>query len=142
MAVLLTNHTNPTYAQEVEARWLYGPKNSLTIVMGMPDSQTIKWARIVTISRVEALKVHLRDQLEGKKVDDPAIPGIIRSTLQAEFHRTPMAQFEYLMNVAQPSGGWLFGLYLFDILVCIGLTYWAHAKDIFGDERRSVYNRW
>lgn len=133
VAVLLTNIADPTYAQAVEAQWLYGPKNSITIVMGVAGND-IAWVRVITFSRVELLKVRLRDQLQQMKLNDPNVMKVIRREIQNGFHRTAMADFEYLARTAKPKGWWLFGLYLFEIAVSIGLVYWTHTKDIFGDE--------
>lgn len=89
VTVLVTRVQDPTFAQAVEAKWLYGPKNSLTVVMGL-QGDTIAWARVVTFSKVEDLKVALRDALQGKTLSDD-IPGLVRQAVASQFHRTAMA---------------------------------------------------
>jgi len=133
VTVVLTNIADPTYAQALEAKWLYGPKNSLNIVMGVAGDD-IRWVRVVTFSRVEMLKVRLRDQLQQMKLSDPNVMRVIRSEVQKGFHRTAMAEFEYLARTAKPKGWWLFGLYVFEVLVSAGLVYVTRVYDIFGDE--------
>ena len=134
VTLLVTSVQDPTYAQAVEAQWLYGPKNSLNIVIGVLDG-SITWARVVTISKVEDLKIYLRDELQGKKFTDD-IPGIVRIAVKERFHRTAMAEYEYLARNATPSTGWLIGLYILGLLVAAGLSILMHRRDIFGEERR------
>ena len=100
------------------------------------DGQTIKWVRVVTISRVEDLKVHLRDNLQTLDLNDPKVLDVIRQGIVQEFHRTPMSEFAYLMDAAQPTGGTLALLVVIQLLVSIGLTVLMHKKDVFGEERQ------
>jgi hypothetical protein len=134
VTVVLTTVSDPTYAQALEAKWLYGPKNSLNIVMGI-NGDTIQWVRVITFSRVEMLKVRLRDQLQTLKLNDPKVLTIIRNEVRTGFKRTAMAEFEYLARTAKPKGWYLFALYFFEILVVGVLIYVTHQHDIFGDER-------
>jgi hypothetical protein len=135
VTVVLTTINDPTYAQALEAKWLYGPKNSITLVVGV-EGQAIKWVRVVTISRVEDLKIHLRDNLQTLDLSDPKVLDIIRQGIAQEFHRTPMSEFAYLMDAAQPTGGTLALLVIIQLLVSIGLTILMHKKDVFGEERQ------
>lgn len=140
VTILVTSHQDPAFAFAVEAAWLYGPKNSLNIVMGT-DGEKITWARVVTISDVEELKIELRDGLMGRSLRDPEIIPFIRGLVEKKFHRTPMEKYEYLASAASPEGWWLFFLYLFAFLVSGGLAYWVHVKDVFGDERWLLRNQ-
>lgn len=137
ITIALTAERDPSFAQALEAKWLYGPKNSLNIVMGI-QGDTISWVRVVTFSKVEMLKVRLRDQLQGLALNDPKVPAIIRNEIGGGFKRTHMADFEYLASTASPTGWILALLYVFEILLCAGLTFWMHRKDVFGDERRLI----
>lgn len=138
ITLLLTSIQDPTYAQAVEAKWLYGPKNSFTIVAGV-NQQTVTWVRVVTFSKVERLKVEVRDSLQGLSIDDPRFIATIREKVGSEFRRTKMADFEYLASTASPKGGYLALIILFELILSTGLAYWAHVKDIFGDERRRKF---
>ena len=102
--------------------------------MGVKDG-IFQWVRVVTISRAEDLKVALQDDLNGVKTTDwEKGLGIIRSNVSSKFHRTPMAEYEYLMSAATPSTGILIAMYILVTLLSCGLLYWAHEVDIFGDE--------
>lgn len=139
ITLVLTAEPDPSFAQALEAKWLYGPKNSLSIVMGL-QGDTIRWVRVVTFSKVEKLKMRLRDKLQGLSLADAQVPSVIRSEVQNGFKRTKMADFEYLASTASPEGWILALLFVFEVLVSIGLTYWMHVKDVFGDERQHVFN--
>lgn len=129
VTVLVTTIQDPTYAQAVEAKWLYGPKNSLNIILGVKDG-TITWARVVTFSKVESLKVYLRDELQGMRLSDD-IPGLVREVVATRFRRTAMADYEYLARAAKPSTGALIALYVVGVLLSVGLALWMHRKDVF-----------
>lgn len=134
ITVVLTTGKGPEFAYAVEAKWLYGPKNALIVVMGT-DRKIITWARVVTISNVEELAISLRDELPGRPLDDPDLIKFIGQQVEEKFQRKPMADYEYLASAARPRGWWLFGLYVLTLAISGGLTLFMHAKDVFGDER-------
>jgi hypothetical protein len=132
---LLTKHRDPNaYASAVEAAWLYGPKNALTVVIGT-DGTSITWARVVTLSRVELMKVELRDDLEGLALDDPKIFEVVKDQVVRHWARTAMSEFEYLAAHASPSTLGITLLYFLAFLLSGGLVMFMHGKDVFGDER-------
>jgi hypothetical protein len=133
--IVLTPKKDPEFARAIEAKWLYGPKNALTIVLGVPDGQNIEWARVVSLSEVNALKIDIRDELPGKSLNDAAILPFIENQVVTHFTRTPMSEYEYLATAARPTKGWTIFLYILNLLVIIGLSVWMHKEDIFGDER-------
>lgn len=140
VTVVLTSQQDPTFAQALEAKWVYGPKNSLNIVMGVKNS-VIQWVRVVTFSKVAALKVELRDKLQGLPLSDPTILPTIHDSVKARYKRTSMADFEYLAAAAHPRGWGLAILVILQLLVSIGVAYWAHTHDIFGDEAFHIRSR-
>lgn len=138
---LLTKHKDPdAYASAVETAWLFGPKNALTVVLGT-DGTKITWARFVTLSRVELMKVETRDALEGLELSDPQIFSILRDQITRHWKRTAMAEFEYLASHASPSPLGTFLLFLLAICLSGGLVAYFHRNDAFGDERYSTL-RW
>jgi hypothetical protein len=131
VVVLLTKETSPTYAQAVETKWLYGPKNAFTVVIGT-DGNKVRWARAVTISKVSDLKIKIRDELEGAELS--TVPGIVDALVGRHFNRTPMSDFEYLNKSTTLPTGWMIALYILAFLLSIGITITMHVKDVFGDE--------
>lgn len=115
--VIGTRSPDPAYADIIEEGWLYGKKNDVIFVLGAPDGDKIAWASVVTISRVEMLKVTARDELVGMHLTDPqGVLAVIRDLVMAHFQRTPMAEFEYLGAAAKPNTFVLVLLYFFAVL--------------------------
>lgn len=135
LVIYLTKSKDPVYADAVEQKWLYGPKNAVIVVLGVPFGTTkIEWARVVTISKVEELKIAVRDTLRGKDLLDPTILPFLKDVITQKFHRTPMAEFSYLASAAAPTGWNLFFHLLLEIAICIGVSWWVHREDVFGDQ--------
>lgn len=131
--VYLTASDNPEFAEAVEQKWVYGPKNALVVVLGIADG-SIAWARGVTFSKVEQLKIEIRDELPGRPLD-PAAIAELRRMAEEHWDRTPMADYEYLMSAASPSGWWLFLVYFVAVASSIAIAIYFHHEDVFGDER-------
>ena len=134
LLVIVTKLKDSAFAESVKAKWLYGAKNGVTVILGVPDGQEIAWARVVTLSDVEALKIEIRDELPGKRLSDPEILPFIRKEIETQFTRTPMAEYEYLASAVTPSFWMTVGLYLGNLVIIIGLAIWMHREDVFGDE--------
>ena len=95
--VVATRNLSPSYADMIEVEWLYGKKNDVIFVLGAPDGDTIEWAKVVTISNVEMLKLTARDEMPGMKLSDvEGTAGYIEGLVESRFERTPMAEYEYL----------------------------------------------
>jgi hypothetical protein len=137
VTVLLTRVQDPAYAQAVEAAWLYGPKNSMTLVLGI-SADVISWARVVSISRIEDLEIELRDTLRGKPLDDN-LPAYVGEAVRKKFRRTAMAEFEYLASAVKVPTGWLVVLYVLGIALSFGCSTLMHHHDVFGDGPVSRY---
>ena len=104
--LLFTTYADPDYALAVEAAWALGPKNGLTVIVGVaPDGVSFAWVRVVSMSKGEEIKVSLRDALLGKSLTDVSgVMSIIQREVNGKFKRTPMAEWEYLSAMATPSG--------------------------------------
>ncbi len=143
IVVIATKETDPHYAEFVEHEWLYGKKNDLIFVLGAPDGNTIEWARIVTISNVEMLKIRARDEMPGMKLTDAGETlGYIRALVEEDFTRTPMAEYEYLASAAKPTPFALGFLYFLAIVGSVVGSIFMIYNDVFREEVRSYYNRY
>jgi hypothetical protein len=141
VTMIVTDKTDPIWADALEAKWLYGPKNSVNIVIGVKDGK-FNWVRVVTLSRVEDLKIALRDGLQGLRTDEwEKGLGVIRNAISTKFVRTPMAEWEYLASAATPPTWVLVLLYVMAIGLSCGLIWWAHEQDIFGDKWKQRFKR-
>lgn len=134
VTMVFTKNDDPKFAEAVEHKWLYGPKNAAIIVTGINAENRIAWARVVTISRVEDFKIFLRDELVNTDITQPSDGlKIIRQAVIEKFKRTSMKEFEYLASAARPSDGVLALLYILTLIVSAGLIFWAHKNDIFSE---------
>lgn len=131
IVVLLTDARSPEYAQAVEGKWLYGPKNALTFVVSV-EGDTIRWARAVTFSKVEDLKVAAREELRGKPLS--VLPEVAPALVGMLWKRTPMSDYEYLEKSMTLSTGWMVFLYILAFFVSIAVSIVMHREDVFGDE--------
>jgi hypothetical protein len=139
VVILLTSVKSPTFAQAVESKWLYGPKNSFTVVIGT-DGNTVTWARGVSFSKVNDLKIGIRDELQGKQLSE--VPPIVKGLVSKHFKRTPMSDLEYLNKSTTPSTGWMWFLYIFAVFMSLGIGAMMHYHDVFGDERKLIRRRY
>ena len=130
VVLVLTSLKDPLYASAVEYKWTKGPKNAVTIVMGV-EGDRVMWSRVVTLSKVEVLKVELRDKLPGMSLSGSEILGTIRSEIQTQFHRTPMAEFEYLATDVRIPWWLTFLAYFFDFAIVTGLLFYMHNRRTF-----------
>jgi len=131
LVMVFTWRSDPAWADALKAEWLYGPKNALIVVAGVPDGETLSWVRVVTISRVPDLEVSLREGLTGRRLSDykPAL-AFLRREVEGRFQRTPMAEYEYLASAASPPWSWLIGLYVVTAALTSALAFVFHKKDV------------
>ena len=145
ITIIATTNQDPRWADALETKWLYGPKNSLNIVVGVKDG-VFTWVRVVTISKVELLKESLMSGLKEMKVSEwEKGLALIRKETQDKFTRTPNEEFRYLLSAATPPTWILIIMYIIVAILSIVLVLVAREKDIFGDEgltrRFNPFNR-
>jgi len=140
---VLVAEADQNYAAALKEHWLGGKKNDLVIIIGAPDGDNIKWVYVMSWSPVELLKVKLRDQIiklgSLNKMDE-----VIKqtyNTVNKEFVRKPMADFEYLKYQFSPAP-WILSLLmalglLFSVIVSIVFIY--HDPFSSGFRRRRGY---
>lgn len=130
--MVFTSSSDPEYADAVASKWLYGPKNAVIVVVGVPEGKsTFEWVRVVTLSESETLKIMLRDQLKGHSLD-AAKSGvaIIRKAVEEHHTRTPMEKWAYLESSATPSTWVLVLLYLLVAGGTAGLGVYFHRENV------------
>lgn len=143
IVVIATTESEPRYADHIEKEWLYGKKNDLIFVLGAPNGNDVKWARVVTISRVEMLKIKARDELPGLKLNEPEKTiDSVKMLVVNHFERTPMAEFEYLSSAAKPSRLSLFVLYFFAIVGSIIGSIFMAKNNFVVRRMRHGYGTW
>lgn len=140
--LFVTNVQDLDFADAVKAKWVYGPKNAMTVVFGIDESNTVTWVRVVSLSTISDLRTKLRNDLIGKSIVDVDFIPTIYKHVDREFDRTPMATYEYMKWSAMiPT--WL----MFLLLLGLGvgnffLAAYLEGKDIFNEEwNRPRYRR-
>lgn len=141
ITVVLTDWDDPESYRAVEAKWNYGPKNAVIVVIGAPDGRTVAWAGVVSISRVGELEVALRERLRGMSLAGDTVPDAIAQEVDAHFTRTPMSELRYLAGAASPGLLATILLYVLDVGVIVLLVWLAHRHDPFGDGPRRLVAR-
>ncbi len=131
VTLVATRRDDPRWADAVRRKWLYGPKNALIIVVGVPDEAHIAWVRAVSISEVEVISELLGQQLVGLRLDQhEAGLTAIRDVVRGEFQRTPMADFKAMASAAEPPWPWLLALHLVMALITGMLGHWVWKWDV------------
>lgn len=122
----------PTFAQGVIAAWQGGKKNDILVFIGtQANPKTVDWVEINSWSKNDFFNVELRDSLSDMEEIgiEPVMARILQITME-EFERRPMAEFEYLKDEVEPSGRFLVFMFVFTILISVGLTWLMHRIDL------------
>lgn len=128
--VLLTNQTDPMWADAVAAKWLGGKKNDVVVVLGTPEYPKVQWASVISWTDKELFKVQLRDDLArlpaaGRK----EVFDLLEQHTKASFERKPGKDFSYLASRIEPPG-WMLGvLFVVSVLVSVGTSLFLARND-------------
>lgn len=143
VVVVAVKTADPNYSYLLEEKWLGGKKNDLILLLGTPNPPNIEWAKIISWSRSEDLKVELRDDILeigslNRRDDILAAAG---THIKTQWVRRSMKDFEYLMVGMQPSPGWMIALFIIGLLLTCGLTIYFWTSDPFEDEIKDWYRK-
>lgn len=134
--LVLTNVANPEYADALSAAWLGGKKNDLIVVVGLPSGSEIAWVRVVSWTKVTAVKEGIeRRILKLGTFKGDEIARVIEGEVAERFVRRPMADFAYLKASIEPTPTALWVLFTIGLLLALGLQWFFWANDVFGEER-------
>lgn len=131
VVVVITNETQPNYANALEAHWLGGKKNDIIVVLGAPEFPKRSWARVVSWTDNQVFKVELRDallQLDEFHADE--VIELVAKHVQEGFVRKPMKDFEYLKDSVEPPVWLLIVLFLVSVVTSIGFTLYLVRNDV------------
>ena len=135
--LLITDAADSAYIHALEEAWLGGKKNDFVVVIGAPHHPKIDWVRAMSWTRVEELKIAVRDRLQevGTLDKRDEILAVIREEVGGKFVRRPMADFEYLNAEIRPPTWVLVLILLLGIATSVGLTILFYYHDPFGSTR-------
>jgi hypothetical protein len=133
MIVVVTAAADRGYIHALEEAWLGGKKNDLVLVVGAPEFPKISWAGVMSWTKVENLKLALRDSVEEMGTfESSKILNLLEYHVAEQFVRRPMADFEYLSSSIQPPFWLLVVLFILGLGASAGLGYWFWKEDPLG----------
>lgn len=135
IVVVLVRDMPQEWFYALEQHWIGGKNNAAVLVVGIDNAMTPKWSTVMAWTDNKLFGVQLRDAV----MDLPTItPETVLPVLEREvvrnYKRKPMSDFEYLASSIAPTPGqWAISMVI-GLLVCLGLTWFFHRHDVFGDE--------
>lgn len=132
--IIPVNTADQNYRYKVESDWIGGNKNDIVVFIGTTSYPEIDWVDVMTFASNkgnELFHVKLTSEiLEAKTMDRQKIIPIIEAKVLAHFDRPEMKQFEYLKEAIKPPQWAVFVIFLFQMILSIGLTYYFHRNDV------------
>jgi len=134
--VFVVTKESESFSHALQNAWLGGKKNDLIIIVGSTDGHTINWARVISWSHSELLKVEVRDALLeiGSLDKRDAIIAMLDEQIKRGFVRMNMEDYKYLMAGMEPSETVMWILLVVGILISTGLSYVFYTQDVFDEE--------
>lgn len=131
--VVAVGTEDSSFLQALEEVWLGGKKNDVVVILGVPKYPAIAWARVMSWTRAEELKISVPDSLEaiGSLEKRKEILGAVRSETERLFVRTSMKEFEYLLAGIQPPFWVFMVLSVIGVAASAGLTIYFYREDPF-----------
>jgi hypothetical protein len=144
VAVVLVDNVSREWFFALEEKWLGGKKNDVIVVIGLNAGGKADWVETMAWVTDPLFKVRLRDDImrpDVNTLDPKEVLPIIRKNVLDSYHRKPMADYEYLKSNIRPSATeWIVTL-LIGVLVAVGLSFFLHREDVFGETRRRMWQR-
>ncbi len=113
---IVTGIPDPNYRYAVENNWLGGKKNDVVIFIGTSDGNKIDWVDVMTWALNKGngiFRSELKDNISAVGVIDPVkLTTAIHDTVQKDYTRPHMKDFEYLKKEIVPPG-WVIWLCIF-----------------------------
>lgn len=136
--IIVVTKESESFSYALQNAWLGGKKNDLIVVIGSKDGHSIDWARVVSWSHSELLKVEVRDALLeiGSLDERDAIIAMLNEQVKKGFVRMNMEDYKYLMAGMEPSETVMWILLVVGLLISTGLSWLFYTQDIFNEEWR------
>lgn len=129
--VVVVNEGDQMYLEALREKWIGGKKNDLIVVVGTPNFPEIAWAGVVSWTRVEELKITIRDRImQLNTFNGEDILKILREEIEQKFVRTPMADFSYLAATIEPPTWAIIVLFILNIGTSVGLQWFFWNNEV------------
>jgi hypothetical protein len=108
---------------EQEAHWKRSNKNEFVICIGVSDANAVQWARVLSWTEVEGLKVDTASHLTGQsQLDLSELATWLYPQIEKRWVRMPFAKFSYL--TVEPPGWAIAITWILTAGLCFGLSWW------------------
>lgn len=98
IVTVITNQKE-SYGDALQAAWIGGKKNDVTVVIGTENYPEIKWVKVFSWSKNDIVNVAMRNELLASKVlDRQTTLNIVYRNIREHYIRRPMEEFKYLEN--------------------------------------------
>lgn len=137
--VLITKYPRDFFFA-LEEQWIGGKKNDAILVIGVDSDLRPIWTEVMAWTNNESFKVVLKDEvLNLPKIERESTLSVFEKNIVSLYERKPMQDFEYLKSSIVPTTAqWIVSI-LIGILIAVGLSWYFHMNDPFGD--RFYYRR-
>jgi len=132
--IIFVNIADQTYRYALEAAWLGGKKNDVTVIIGMTTPGKIDWVDTITFggnAGNSLMTVLMRDRIMAltdlgyKSVIDTAV-----GTVVEKFDRKPMKDFEYLKSSITPPDWCIYASLILGLILSIGCAIFFHRNEV------------
>lgn len=131
VSIILTKGLPAEYASAVNAKWLGGKKNDMTLIVGTSDGSKIEWVQVLAYSKSTSIKTYLRDAIkEHGIIDREFFMESIRSHMIRYYDRKSMDDFAYLIGTIEISETAFALIAIFSLIVSVGISYGMTRVDI------------
>jgi hypothetical protein len=128
--IVVTNETE-SFSYALQNAWLGGKKNDFIIVIGSKDGHMIEWARVISWSHSELLKVEVRDALIeiGNLEKRAEILQMLKMHIMKGFIRMEMNDYKYLLAGVEPSETAMWILLVIGLVTSSGLSWYFYTEE-------------
>jgi hypothetical protein len=132
MWILVFKDRDRQSAIDQESLWKGGNKNEFTLCIGINKSHKVQWAYVISWTKVEKLKVDVRQFVQGQDaLGLNAIVKYMSDEVEKRFIRKPFAEFSYL--TVEPPEWAVWSTLGFVLMLNIGIGFYA-ALNQFTEE--------
>lgn len=111
-------------AFDQEAYWKGGNKNELVVCIGLDNSNNIRWTYVFSWTKVNKLKISVRDKINAMQVlDMKKAIGIVMIEAEDKFERMHFREFDYI--TIDPPLWCIIVTFIIVLIVSIGGIFWA-----------------
>lgn len=116
------------YAIQQENYWKGGNKNEFIVTLSLSDSNTVQWAKIISWTEVEELKIRIRNYLLENKFDTYKAVQYTTDEVKQRFIRKKFEDFDYL--TVEPSMTSILIVFILNIILNVGIVIFVVKNDI------------